>query len=95
MLENAVYYFPEGCASILWKDSSRAKEAAEALKLTAEDSSSRVYRKMISEGDIGEDSFYERLKWELIWELNALKEKPMEKLLEERYRKFRQVGEPD
>ena len=39
MLENAVYSVlsPEGCASILWKDSSRAQEAAEVMKLTARD----------------------------------------------------------
>ncbi|HOB35692.1 MAG: acetyl-CoA carboxylase carboxyltransferase subunit alpha [Firmicutes bacterium] len=39
MLEHAVYSVisPEGCAAILWKDSSRAREAAAALKLTAQD----------------------------------------------------------
>ena len=39
MLENAVYSVisPEGCASILWKDASRTKEAAQHLKLTAQD----------------------------------------------------------
>ena len=39
MLENAVYSVisPRGCASILWKDASREKEAAEAMKMTAED----------------------------------------------------------
>lgn len=39
MLENSIYSVlsPEGFASILWKDSSRAKEAAEVMKLTAED----------------------------------------------------------
>jgi len=39
MLENSIYSIlsPEGFASILWKDSSRAKEAAEIMKLTAED----------------------------------------------------------
>ena len=39
MMENSVYsaISPEGCASILWKDSSKAPQAAEALKLTAQD----------------------------------------------------------
>ena len=39
MLENAVYSVisPEGCASILWKDPSKVREAAECLKLTAQD----------------------------------------------------------
>jgi len=97
MLENAVYSVisPEGCASILWKDSSRASEAAEVLKLTAEDSYENGFiEKVISEGDIGEDSFYDRLKWELVWELEKLNAKPLEELLEERYQKFRKVGEP-
>lgn len=96
MLENAVYSVisPEGCASILWKDSSRASEAAEVLKLTAEDSYENGFvEKVISEGDIGEDSFYDRLKWELIWEMEKLREKPLDELLEERYQKFRKVGE--
>ena len=39
MLENSIYSIlsPEGCASILWKDSTKAKEAAEVMRLTAED----------------------------------------------------------
>jgi acetyl-CoA carboxylase carboxyl transferase subunit alpha len=39
MLEHAIYSVisPEGCASILWRDGDQAKEAAEALKLTAQD----------------------------------------------------------
>ena len=39
MLENSIYSVitPEGCAAILWKDSSKAEQAAEALKLTAQD----------------------------------------------------------
>ena len=39
MLENAIYSIlsPEGYASILWKDASRTKEAAEKMKLTAKD----------------------------------------------------------
>jgi len=39
MLEHAIYSVisPEGCASILWRSSDQAKEAAEALKLTAQD----------------------------------------------------------
>ena len=39
MLENAVYSVisPEGCASILWKDASRTSQAAEGLKLTAQE----------------------------------------------------------
>src|SRR4029453_9180606 len=39
MLENSIYSVitPEGCAAILWKDATKAEQAAEALKLTATD----------------------------------------------------------
>jgi acetyl-CoA carboxylase carboxyl transferase subunit alpha len=39
MMENAIYSVisPEGCASILWRDRSRSQQAADALRLTAED----------------------------------------------------------
>ena len=39
MLENSIYSVisPEGCASILWRSADKAKDAAEALKLTAQD----------------------------------------------------------
>jgi len=39
MLEHAIYSVisPEGCASILWRDAAHAEEAAEALRLTAQD----------------------------------------------------------
>lgn len=53
MLENAVYSIlsPEGYASILWKDSSKAKEAAEIMKMTAKDLYElKVIDKVIKEG---------------------------------------------
>jgi acetyl-CoA carboxylase carboxyl transferase subunit alpha len=52
MLENSVYSVitPEGCAAILWKDASRAAEAAEGLKLTAGD----LYRARLVDGVISE-----------------------------------------
>ena len=56
MLQNSVYSVisPEGCASILWKDSSKAESAAESLKLTAEDAKSLgVIERILSEKDIG------------------------------------------
>lgn len=95
MLENAIYSVisPEGCASILWKDSSRASEAAEVLKLTAVDSFENGFiEKVISEEDIGSELFYERIRTELIEELKVLSAKPVDELLEERYMKFRTVG---
>ena len=59
MLENAIYSIlsPEGYSSILWKDSSRVKEAAEKMKLTAKDLYDlKVIDKIIKEPD-DEDSF--------------------------------------
>jgi acetyl-CoA carboxylase carboxyl transferase subunit alpha len=52
MLEHAVYSVisPEGCASILWRSASKAQEAAEALKMTAEDLLAlRVIDKVVQE----------------------------------------------
>ena len=73
MLENAIYSIlsPEGYASILWKDASRAKEAAEVMKLTAKDLYElKVIDKIIKEpkGEI-EESFQkvsQNLKKEIV-----------------------------
>lgn len=60
MLQNAVYSVisPEGCASILWKDASKAENAAASLKLTAEDAKTLgVIERILSENDIGKRNF--------------------------------------
>jgi acetyl-CoA carboxylase carboxyl transferase subunit alpha len=52
MLEHSIYSVisPEGCASILWKDAEKMREAAEALRLTAQDLKSlNVIDRIISE----------------------------------------------
>ncbi|MCI9340841.1 MAG: acetyl-CoA carboxylase carboxyltransferase subunit alpha, partial [Dorea sp.] len=56
MLENSIYSIlsPEGFATILWKDSSKAKEAADVMRLTAED----LYRMGIVEEVLAEPSPY-------------------------------------
>ena len=61
MLENAIYSIlsPEGYASILWKDASRAKEAAEKMKLTAKDlKEMNVIDEIIKEPEIEEKELY-------------------------------------
>lgn len=90
MLENAVYSIlsPEGFASILWKDSKKADEAATLMKLTA----SELLNYGIIDGIIGEGSkliinMDEIISRELI-ELTKLKE---ESLLKNRYKKFREI----
>lgn len=93
MLENAVYSVisPEGCASILWKDSARAEEAAASLKLTAEDAKSLgVIERILSENDIGKKEFYDRIRRLLSVELNLLSNDP--DLVGKRYERFRRIG---
>ena len=95
MLENAVYSVisPEGCASILWKDAAKAEQAAQQLKLTAEDALQLgVVERIIPETDLGKPEFYEKLKQALLEELSALSQLPPETLLDARYRRFRQIG---
>lgn len=90
ILENAVYSVvsPEGCASILWKDAKRAKEAAEHLKLTAQDMESfQVVERVISES--GKSEVFGRVKALLEEELDVLCAKDTEVLLKERYERFR------
>ena len=98
MLENSVYSIlsPEGFASILYKDSSKAKEAAENMKMTAEDLKElKVMDKIIKEPEGGAQNNFEdvvdSLKKYLVKELKGLSKKSTEKLLEERYEKFRKI----
>lgn len=100
MLENAIYSIlsPEGYASILWKDSSRVKEAAEKMKLTAEDLYElKVIDKIIKEpkGEL-EETFLEiskSLKKEIENAINKLQRMSKEEIVEQRYNKFRNMGE--
>ena len=95
MLENAVYSVisPEGCASILWKDAAKAEQAAQQLKLTAEDALRLgVIERIIPETDLGKPEFYEKLKQALLEELSTLSQLPPEILLDARYRRFRRIG---
>lgn len=93
MLQNAVYSVisPEGCASILWKDASKAEMAAECLKLTAEDAKSLgVTEKVLSEKDIGKKEFYDRIRGLLIEEIGVLSADL--DLVGKRYDRFRRIG---
>jgi acetyl-CoA carboxylase carboxyl transferase subunit alpha len=100
MLENAYYSVisPEGCAAILWKHRKHAPEAAEAMKLVAPD----LMELGLIDGVISEPvggahhdhaamavSFRERISKEL----DHLCSLSTEKLLEQRYDKFRKFGE--
>lgn len=95
MLENAVYSVisPEGCASILWKDASKAAEAAEALKLTSYDLLNfEVVEHVVKEQNRTEKEICDDLKKLLISELEQKAALPSEALLSGRYQKFRKIG---
>ncbi len=92
MLENAVYSVisPEGCASILWKDSSKVKEACECLKLTAEDLFSLgIIEKIIPETPM----IFERIKDDLIDMFREKLSFSGDALAENRYQRFRRMGD--
>lgn len=93
MLQNAVYSVisPEGCASILWKDSSKAQVAAASLKLTAEDAKSLgIVERILSEKEIGKREFFERIGKMLAEEIQML-EQDFD-LIGKRYERFRKIG---
>ncbi|WP_426452063.1 acetyl-CoA carboxylase carboxyltransferase subunit alpha [Paenibacillus sp. S-38] len=99
MLENAIYSVisPEGAASILYKDASKSMEAAEAMKITADE----ILKLGVIDGIIPEpkggahrepaaqaESIKDTL-WSALQELMALSE---QELIEDRYNKFRNIG---
>lgn len=92
MLEHSMYAIlsPEGFASILWKDGSRATEAAELMKITAgELYNMDVVDKVIPEHGYFSSEIVEMIKTNLIAELDELSKLTLEELLENRYQRFR------
>jgi acetyl-CoA carboxylase carboxyl transferase alpha subunit len=101
MMENAVYSIlsPEGFAAILWKDGTRASEAADVMKITAQElAESGIAEKVIPEQDgfshiyIEETAAY--LKQEILEFLGRYRKKTSEEITEQRYRRFRHLGVP-
>jgi len=99
MFEYSIYSIlsPEGFASILWKDSSRAKEAAAVMKLRPVDLLDlQVIESIIPEADGGFDEDIEfslhYLTKLLAFEFDALSQKTIEQLLSDRYNRFRKFG---
>lgn len=100
MQENTTYSIlsPEGFASILWKDSSKAKQAADIMKITAKDLLTYgIIDAIVEEPTLGAHKnpilAAEKLKDYLINELDKLSIKDKETLLKERYERFRKYGE--
>lgn len=92
MLENSIYAVlsPEGFASILWKDGSRAMEAAELMKITSHELLDMgVVDKVIPEARLSNQDLLYAAKQEIVAELANLSQLPLEQLLEARYQRFR------
>lgn len=92
MLENSVYSVisPEGCASILWKDSAKVKEASECLKLTSDDLfANKVVEKKINENSGKFEEVYNILKDNMVDTLEKLESLSKEELIDNRYKRFR------
>ncbi|HEY8902207.1 MAG TPA: acetyl-CoA carboxylase carboxyltransferase subunit alpha [Chthoniobacterales bacterium] len=99
MLENAYYSVisPEGCAAILWKHRKHAPEAAEALKLNARE----LVELGVIDGVVPEplggahhnhQAAADLLRKAIVDSLRELSKVPTDKLLEQRYEKFRRMG---
>src|SRR6266581_4810854 len=99
ILENAYYSVisPEACSAILWRDRRHAAEAAEALKLTAQDLLKlEVVDEIVPEPEGGAhrdyDSVTASLGKALRHALQQISQVPVADLLERRYQKFRRLG---
>ncbi|MGX5673307.1 acetyl-CoA carboxylase carboxyltransferase subunit alpha [Thermomonas sp. XSG] len=102
MLEYSTYSVisPEGCASILWRDSAKAKDAAEQLGMTAKRLHGlglidKVVREPTGGAHRNPVQMAKRLKAVLLRELDALENLPANELLERRYRRLRALGAYD
>jgi len=99
MLEHAIYSVisPEGCAAILWNDSAKAKEAAEAMKMTAPDLLRLgVIDEVVSEplGGAHRDpaKMVDSVKRAVNLQMEKLNGLSIDEIVDQRYRKFRRMG---
>ena len=99
MLEHAYYTVisPEGCASILWRDATKAEQAAEALKITANDLLKfDIIDDVVKEPTGGAHYDYQftanNLKEKLLANLEELEAMSEQELKDDRYNKFRRMG---
>lgn len=100
MMENSVYSVisPEGCASIMWRDSGKRELAAQAMRITAKDNLEMGFCDEV----IAEPSGGAHLDWDaaaaalsaaLEKSLAELEKKPLQELLDARYQKFRKMAQ--
>jgi acetyl-CoA carboxylase carboxyl transferase subunit alpha len=99
MLENAVYSVisPESCAAIIYRDAGKAEQAAAALRVTAQDLLRlKLIDGIVAEPDTGahedHDEAARLLKIELIRALDELSGVSANQLVQDRYHKFRKMG---
>lgn len=99
MMEYSVYSVisPEGCASILWRDTAKAEVAAEMMKITAQDLKKfglidRIVPEPAGGAHRDHKAAAESLKGALLESLEPLLSMPVQKLLDRRYSKFRDMG---
>ncbi len=100
MLEHSYYSVisPEGCASILWKDTKMNAKAAEMLKIHAEELLERgivdhVIKEPLGGAHNDLNLMYERVKQFVVEQEEKLKDYSSEELIEMRYQKFRKMGQ--
>jgi len=99
VLENAYYSVisPEGCAAILWKDRTKAPDAAEVLKLTGQDLLGlgvidEVVKEPLGGAHRGVLETAKNVKDAVVKNLKELRQLSTEELLKSRYKKFRKMG---
>ncbi|WBW97661.1 acetyl-CoA carboxylase carboxyltransferase subunit alpha [Oceanirhabdus sp. W0125-5] len=100
MLEHSIYSIlsPEGFASILFKDATRASEAAETMKITSEELLNfgiidRIIKEPLGGAHKDKSAVCEKMKANLVETVTRLQMETMDSLLTKRYSKFRQMGE--
>ena len=99
MMENAVYSVisPEGCAGILWRDGTKAPEAAEALKITAPDllklgAIDEVVKEPAGGAQKNHKAAANAVRKAVLAALKELAKVPVDELVERRYEKIRSYG---
>lgn len=100
MMENSYYSVisPEGCAAILWKDRKYAPDAANAMKLDARSLKrlgviDKIIKEPMHGAHTNPTATSKTLKSNILEEIKSLSTESMNKILEDRYKKYRRIGE--
>ena len=100
MMENAVYYVitPEGCGSIMWRDSNKRAQAAAALKITSEDVSGMgcvddVVPEPLGGAHLDPSGAVALLDAKLQWHLGELRSIALDEMIARRFAKFRNIAQ--